>query len=84
MDIVDQLNQVEDPDLQALLTHAVRYALTHNLIAKQATAAKDNPQANQAAVIHAETATILNALVSKLVEANKPAPPKTRGKKAAS
>jgi hypothetical protein len=83
MDIVEQLNQIEDPELQALLTHAVRYALTHNLIASQAMAAKDNPQANQASVIHKETAVILNALVSKLVEDNKPAPVKAKGKKAA-
>lgn len=64
MDMLDKLSGIEDPELQALLTHAVRYALTHNLIASQALAMKDNPQANQAAAIHKETAAVLNALVN--------------------
>lgn len=71
MDVLEQLNAIEDPELQALVTSGLRYALTHNLIASQASAMKDNPQANQAAAIHKETATILDMLIKRLMEDNK-------------
>jgi hypothetical protein len=72
MDIIEQLNKVEDLELQDLLTHAVRYTMTHNLIASKAAAAKDNPQANQAAGIHKDTAFILDALVKRVLADNLP------------
>ena len=72
MDLIEQLNQIQDPELQALLTNAVRFTLTHNLIATQAAAAKDNPQANAAAGIHRDTALILDALTKRVLADNPP------------
>ena len=63
MDMFQKLNEIKDLNLQTLLTHAMRSALTHNLVATQAAATTDNQQALQAAVLHKETAVILNALV---------------------
>lgn len=87
MDMLDQLNKLEDPDLQALLSHAIRFSLTHNLIASQAAALKDNPQANQAAGIHKDTAVVIDALVKRLLADNPPpeapAPKATRKAKKA-
>lgn len=74
MDVIEQLNNLKDPALQALLTNATQYTLTHNLIAAQAAAAKDNPQANQAAVIHKDTAVLLDALVKRVLADNAEAP----------
>lgn len=68
MDILAKLSEVKDVDLQALLSHSVRYSLQHSTIAAQAEATKDNPQAANAAVIHRDTANLLNLLVEKILE----------------
>lgn len=68
MDILSKLSEVTDPDLQALLAHSVRYSLQHSTIATQAEATKNNPQAQQAAVIHRDTANLMNLLVEKILE----------------
>lgn len=89
MDMFQKLSEVKDLNLQALLTHAIRSALTHNLVATQAAATEDNPQAMQAAAMHKETSIIMNALVDFAIAAaekvepvveDAPKPPKSRKK----
>lgn len=68
MDILSKLAEIKDVELQALLSHSVRYSLHHSTIATQAEAAKDNPQAEQAVVLHRDTANLMNMLVQKILE----------------
>lgn len=89
MDTLAKLNEITDVELQALLSHAMRYSLQHNVIAaqaeKQAQDLKGQPaqQALQAAAIHKDTANLLNLMVNKVLElmpapAPPPAPKKPR------
>lgn len=78
MDTLEKLNAIEDVELQALLSHSMRYSLQHNVIAAQAESqakVKGNPQAAQAAqaaAIHKDTANLLNLLVNKILELQEP------------
>lgn len=87
MDTLQKLNSIEDVDLQALLSHSMRYSLQHNVIASQAEAqakVKSSPQAAQAAqaaAIHKDTANLLNMLVNKILELQEPPTAATPAKK---
>lgn len=85
MDTLTKLSDIKDVELQALLSHSLRYSLQHNVIAAQAEAQTDNPAAGQAVIIHKDTANLLKMLVDKILElqpAPKP-PTKAAAKKAA-
>lgn len=73
MDTLSKLGEIKDIELQALLSHSLRYSLQHNVIAAQAEAQTDNPNAGNAVVIHKDTANLLKMLVEKILELQ-PAP----------
>lgn len=84
MDTLSRLNDVKDTELQSLLSHAIRYALQHNVIAAQVSEQKDNPNSGQAYVIHKDTANLMKAMVEKILDMIPPEPAAkkraTRGK----
>lgn len=73
MDILQKLTQIQDINLQNLLSHSMRYAHQHTNIAahveSQKTEDKDHEMRNkQAAAIHRDTALLMNELVKKILE----------------
>lgn len=84
MDILTKLSEIKDVDLHALLTHAMRYSLQHDMIATQAEKQTDNPNAPGAVVLHKDTANLMKMLVEKVLELQPtPAPIKKTAKKKA-
>jgi hypothetical protein len=91
MDILAQLAEVEDAELQNLLSHAMRCVLQQNMVVtntNRALKAKQIPedqiqQTQQALFMHTEIAQIMTALVNKLLESQDqpPAPPAAKPKK---
>lgn len=75
MDIIDQINALQDHKLRELLTHSLRYAMQHNLIASQvAQLPNADAQTQQAIVIHSDTNMLLMELTKRVLADNKPAP----------
>lgn len=73
MDIIDQINALEDHKLRELLTHSVRYAMQHSLIAAQvAQLPNADAQSQQAIAIHGDTNMLLMELTKRVLADNKP------------
>jgi hypothetical protein len=75
MDIFAKINEIKDVELQALLSHSLRYSLQHSMIAAQAEAQKDNPNSANAVAIHKDTANLMKMLVEKVLDQLPVAPP---------